>query len=190
MSSLNFSNINQNGSSQNDRMTQIQNNSNQYMNGRVMVSGRVPAPFELFQGENKEQTKAYQHTTLENALETTPVSDMFFSQANKNYIHQRIINDVYEKSNNQYSISRQSDIHLLIIMRSIYLQYSRNLFCNIKEQVNNLNEMVIKDCVSRIISEVKQRQKYNDFVSYLPEQMPLPKNPSTKGDKILYSKIG
>ncbi len=101
-----------------------------------------------------------------------------------------MIDDVFKLSNNQHHISRQSDLHLLIIMRSIYLQYGRNLLCDIKEQVHTLNEMVIKECVGRILVEIEQRSKYNDFVSHLPQQIPLPKNMSIKGDKILYSKIG
>lgn len=185
MPSLGFSQIESN--SENNSLKDMHN---RYMNGRVMMSNKPVAPFELFQGERQETAKSYSKTTLESTLGTTPVSKVFFSGDNKEYIHNRIIDDVYVHSNKKYKIGRQSDIHLLVVMRSIYLQYSRNLFCDISEQVKELNEMVIKDCVSRILVEAEQRLKYNEFVSYLPQQIPLPKNPSIKGDKILYSKIG
>jgi hypothetical protein len=180
------------------RFSQFDNKSNnnlkdihdRYMNGRVMLSNKPVAPFELFQGERQETPKSYDRASLDSIMETTPVSQLFFSSDNKEYIHKRIIDDVYVKSEKKYNIGRQSDIHLLIIMRSIYFQYGRNLFCDISDQVKELNEMVIKDCVSRILVEATQRLKYNEFVSYLPEQIPLPKNYSMKGDKILYSKIG
>ena len=49
---------------------------------------------------------------------------------------------------------------------------------------------IIKDCVSRILTELEQRIKYMEFITQVPEQVPLAVNPSTKGDKILYDKIG
>lgn len=162
---------------------------NKYANGRVTMPSVPTVPFELFQGERQETVNSYQVST-QGTLETTPVSSMFFSNDNKEYIQNRLIDDVFKMSNNKHIISRQSDLHLLIIMRSIYFQYGRNVPCDIKEQVFELNEMVIKDCVSRILVEIEQRNKYTDFVTHLPQQIPLPKNMSIKGDKMLYSKIG
>lgn len=182
--SLNYSELNQ------DNNNSFKNAQNQYMNGRVTMPKLPVVPFELFQGEQQETSKSYSQTTLENALETTPVSKFFFSHDNKEFLHNQIINQIFLKTNKQQTIGRQSDLHLLIIMRSIYFQYSRNNFCDIQEQVNTLNNMVIKDCVSRILIELEQRKSYTNFVTSLPQQMPLPKNPSIKGDKILYSKIG
>jgi len=184
--SLNFSEF-KNDKNDNQRFKDIHN---RYMNGRVLITDKPIAPFELFQGERQETTKSYQNTTLENTLETNAVNSLFFSSENKEFLHKKIIDEVFLKTNRQHSIGKQSDLHLLIIMRSIYLQYSKNAFCDIQEQVNELNDMVIKECVNRILVEIKQRLKYNDFVSHLPQQIPLPKNPSMKGDKILYSKIG
>lgn len=163
---------------------------NRYMNGRVLINDKPITPFELFQGERQETTKSYKSTTLENALETNPVNRLFFSNENKEILHKKIVDEVFLKTNRQHAIGKQSDLHLLIIMRSIYLQYGKNAFCDIQEQVTELNDMVVKECVNRILIEIKQRLKYNDFVSHLPQQIPLPKNPSIKGDKILYSKIG
>jgi len=184
MSSIGFSNLD---NKSNNSLKDIQG---KYMNGRVVMSNNPIAPFELFQGEKQETSRSYNRTGLESSLETTPVSQLFFSTDNKEYIHKRIIDDVYVKSNKKYNISKQSDIHVLIIMRSIYLQYSRNVFCDIPEQVKELNEIVINDCVSRVLVEAEQRLKYNDIVSYLPKPLPQPVNTSIKGNKILYSKIG
>ena len=182
---LNYSELNTD-SNINNKFKDMQN---KYMNGRVMMSSNPVVPFELFQGEKQEDTNSYQRS-IEGALETTPVSQLFFSHDNKEYLQKRIIDDVFKMSNNKHVISRQSDLHLLIIMRSIYFQYGRNSPCDVKEQVYVLNNMVLKECVSRILVEIEQRNKYNDFVSHLPQQIPLPKNMSIKGDKILYSKIG
>jgi hypothetical protein len=183
---LNFSDLN-NNSNENNKFNDIHT---RYMNGRILPTNKPITPFELFQGERKETVNSYEGTTLENGLETTSVSKLFFSNRNKEYLHKKIIDEVFIRSNNTHTITRQSDLHLLIIMRSIYLQYGLNAFCDIEEQVKKLDEIVVKECVSRVLVELEQRMKYNDFVSKTPEQIPLPKNPSIRGDKILYSKIG
>lgn len=182
---LNFTELNNN-----DTKSQFEEMQTRYMNGRILMSNKPTTPFELFQGERQETISSYEGTTMENSLETTQVSKLFFSHDNKEYLHKKIIDDVFTLSGNKHVIGRQSDLHLVIIMRSIYFQYSRNLFCDINQQVSKLNELVVKECVSRILVELEQRLRYNDFVSKTPEQIPLPKNPSIKGDKILYSKIG
>lgn len=183
MSSLGFSQIGKTPSN-------LVNNNGKFMNGRVQLPSHPPAPFELFQGETMETTKSYNTSTIANILETNPVNSLFFSSRNKEIIHKSIINEVYEKSNGEHKIGKQSEIHLTIIMRSIYLQYGKNLNCNIQQQVNELNRMVINDSVARILVEIEKTKKYNEFVAYLPEQIPLPTNPSQKGEKALYSKIG
>ena len=161
-----------------------------YMNGRIVFDGKRIAPFELFQGENQETSRSYSKTTLESTLETTPVSRIFFSKDNRDYIHGKIIDEVFIRTNQTQKIGKQSDVHLTVIMRSIYLQYSKNLFCDVQKQVADLNKMVVEDCVTRIISEIEQRLNYNKFISEQPDQIPLPKNPSIKGNKIIYSKLG
>lgn len=186
---LNFTELN-NNTGKTEEENRFNDIHTRYMNGRILPSNKPITPFELFQGERRENTNSYDGTTLENALETTTVSKLFFSNRNKDYLHKKIIDEVFVKSDNRHTITRQSDLHLLIIMRSIYLQYGMNAFCDVEEQVKKLDELVVKECVSRILVELEQRLKYNDFVSKTPEQIPLPKNPSIKGDKILYSKIG
>lgn len=182
---LNFTELNND-----DTKNKFNEMQNRYTNGRILMSNKPTTPFELFQGEKQETISSYDGTTMENSLETTQVSKLFFSHGNKEYLHTKIIDDVFTLSDNKHIIGRQSDLHLVIIMRSIYFQYSRNLFCDISQQVHKLNELVVRECVSRILVELEQRLRYNDFVSKTPEQIPLPKNPSIKGDKILYSKIG
>jgi hypothetical protein len=182
---LNYSSFENNNNS-ND----LKNLHDKYMNGRIVFDGKRIAPFELFQGEHQETSRSYSKTTLESTMETTPVSKLFFSKDNRDYIHSKIIDEVFIRTNQQQKIGKQSDVHLTVIMRSVYLQYGKNLFCDIQKQVNDLNKIVIEDCVTRIMSEIEQRLNYNKFISQMPEQMPLPKNPSIKGNKIIYSKLG
>ena len=64
------------------------------------------------------------------------------------------INDAYEK-----------DYELLIVMRSIYLQFSKNLDKNIDRQVFELNKLVLQYCVPNIYSEILQYNGYLKAIS-------------------------
>ena len=52
-------------------------------------------------------------------------------------------------------------------MRSIYFQYGQNLNCMITEQIKKLNEIVVNECVPKILSEVEQFLHYKKDVSGL-----------------------
>ena len=73
----------------------------------------------------------------------------------------------------------------IIIMKSIYLQYSQNLATNIEEQVLTLNKYVVDECVPIIVNNVLQYNKYiQDITSPIPV-MPRSVNASTKGSRSL-----
>ena len=50
-------------------------------------------------------------------------------------------------------------------MRSIYLQYSKNLSYNIKEQVESLNKKVISYSVDNIYNNLLQYNSYTKDIS-------------------------
>ena len=81
--------------------------------------------------------------------------------------------NVYLRSGKKHIIGRQSDTQLQIIMRSIYLQNSKNLNTDIKGQIQELNKLVIDYCVPNILVEVEQYIQYKVSVSKIPEPLPL-----------------
>ena len=81
-------------------------------------------------------------------------------------------------------ISKQSDVDVKIVMRSIFLQHSPNLNYNIPEQIKYLDQMVTDWCVPRIIAEINQYVGYISDISTLPMPIDLPQNLSSKGTKI------
>lgn len=113
------------------------------------------------------------------------LSEMYFSKENIEIIQEGIINSVYNKSNGEYSISKQSEQELSIVMRSIYLQYSKNLNFNINEQILDLNTRVIRWCVDEIMTNIKQYVNYRKNVSTLPMPLEHAQLPSQKGTKTL-----
>jgi hypothetical protein len=123
--------------------------------------------------------------SMSHSLEHSLLSRKFFSTNNINVIHKKIIIGVYENSNKKYSISKQNERELLIIMRSYYLQFGKNLDTNIQQQVDNLNKMVIDWSVEEIIKNIDQYVIYKQTASTLPIPMERSQLPSQKGLKSL-----
>lgn len=123
--------------------------------------------------------------SISRSLEHSLVSRKFFSTDNINIIHKKIIIGVYENSNKKYSISKQNERELLIIMRSYYLQFGKNLNTNIQSQIDNLNKMVINWSVEEIIKNIDQYIIYKQTASTLPMPMERSQLPSQKGLKTL-----
>ena len=146
-----------------------------------LQNDEIIKPYELYKNSNSQQNTSVD--IISNIVVPNALSRTFFSNDNVERIQLQIINDVYKQSQKQ--ISKQSYQELQIIMKSIYLQYSRNLPNQIEEQVNTLNKFVIDECVSIIIPNVIQYKKYiNEITGPIPIA-PRSINVSNKGDKSL-----
>jgi len=150
-------------------------------NGRINImdnnsSKKINKPSIL----SEEQTNS-----ISRNLEHSSLSRKFFSRDNINKIQKKIIIDVYQKSNKKYSISNQNERERIIIMRSYYLQYGKNLTTDIQGQVNTLNKMVIDWSVDEIIKNIDQYMIYKQTASILPMPLEHSQLPSQKGTKIL-----
>ena len=93
-------------------------------------------PYNLFQEFNKKNF----NDSVKNITNPTILSGVFFKK-NINNLQTKIIKGVKDLTG--YDIGNQSEEELEIIMRSIYLQFSKNSDCKIQEQVKNLNEQVL-----------------------------------------------
>jgi len=147
---------------------------NLYENDNYKMKNNNP----LFYNENTLNTIS--RTYSENDLSLT-----YFSKNNIDIVQNNIIKAVYNQSSGLYKIKRQSDQELIIIMRSIYFQYSKNNISNIAEQIKVLNNMVIEWSVNEIIKNIKQYDSYKQSVSTLPMPLERSQLPSQKGTRIL-----
>lgn len=148
------------------------------MSGRVIIDGTPPQNYELYEGEIKSHD--FQNS-LKSIQDSSILSSAFFSQRNNNCIQNLIQKKVLDLTN--YKIGRQSDLQLQIIMRSIYLQYSKNLSCDYTNQIRDLNKKVIDYSVDRIVIEISQFLEYRKEVSKIPTPISLPTNLSNAGEK-------
>ena len=116
----------------------------------------------------------------------TALSDTFFTRKNADRIQLEIKKEVYRMSGPQkYVIDDQDVDELKMIMRAMYLQYSKNNTFNIEGQINELNKLVIEWAAPRIMSEIEQYNFYLNDISHLPVPLEKPLNMSSAGTKSL-----
>ena len=144
------------------------------------------SPYHLFE-ENKLKPTTFRKQALGGSLECNLLNQVFFSQENIDLLQDKIRHTVWVASNKKFIIDRQSDTELELIMRSIYFQYAKNIPYNIKEQIIELNDLVIQDCVPNIMSQVEQHVYYLFDASTQPVPLSLPENVSSAGRKQLSS---
>ena len=122
-------------------------------------------------------------------IESTPLSDAFFSNQNINNLHLLIIQGVYQKTG--IKIEKQSNEQLIGIMRKIFMNPIRDEFMaryvkqptiSPNEQLNNYNQCVINSCVKIIDNELKAYLKYREDISTmaLPQDLPILSNTKNK----------
>ena len=153
-------------------------------NGRVDISGNnIPTSsnFPMFQQSNKGNV-FYQNEALKTILtRTDKLQQVFFSEQNVQIIQNNLRQIVYKKSG--HVIQNQSYDNLYIVMRSIYLQYSKHINTNIKPQIKELNQLVYNYAVPNILSNIEQYLGFKKHISTLPIPLSHPKNLSNQGLK-------
>ena len=154
------------------------------LNGRVNLLDKNAKTYKI-DPTNPQLYRAGVANTISQLYSGNCLTELFFSKENINIIQEGIINSVYNTSEGKYTISRQSDQELTIVMRSIYFQYGKNLNFNINEQIKELNTKVIRWCVNEIITNINQYMEYRTSVSTLPMPMERAQLPSQKGTKTL-----
>lgn len=160
------------------------------MNGRVNLE-----PAQSSTGSFNQVASQFSYTTALNSsvgadlvrgnVEKNTLNTTFFSPANVQIIQNRLQYEVYARSQGKHRVGPQSAENLLIIMRAMYYQYGKNLECNIKEQIQELNTYVVNYAVPKILSEVDMYQQYRKDITTLPVPMLQPVNISRAGTKSL-----
>jgi hypothetical protein len=130
--------------------------------------------------ENKKG-KALRNQLIKNELkisqdEIGALESTFFSQENIDLINKQLILTVYKKTNKKFVICPQKEEDLIIVMRYVFIEYSRNLPFDIHGQIKDLNCTVVGEILPTIISNVDQKVGYLRDISTQPIGPPLPIN--------------
>jgi hypothetical protein len=159
------------------------------MNGRVNLSaptgagGAVNVPGFAYRTTTEE---TFATDAMRGNWEVNALSKAFFSRENTQAVQNAIRKKVYEKSGNkQYVIDDQSADELIIIMRTMYLQYAQNLPHDIPGQIADLNEKVLNWSVPHILSAVDHYQYYLNDISHMPVPLARSVSLSSAGTRSL-----
>lgn len=129
---------------------------------------------------------SFKSDALSRNKENTPLSDLFFSAMNIEALHEGLRIMVLEASDGKYNINKQSNTEMKLIMRAIFIEYAMNYIdISVVEQVKQLNKIILDWCVPRVISNIKQKEKYIEDISMLPRPIDRPEMWSMKGTKQL-----
>ena len=165
------------------------NNNQDALNGRIDLTSAPAHKYQLYQQDESERKVGNELFSAE-AIKTLQtknlLSSVYFSSENIKLLQNQIRHQVWLQSDKKHIIGEQSDLQLQIVMRSIYLQYSKNLLDKIKEQIEELNTRVLNYCVPNILSGIEQYVSYRQDVSQLPTPMEHPENISSAGKKSLF----
>lgn len=155
-------------------------------NGRVsdINTGNMPS----FAMTDYQADKRFNREAIKGVHGSNTLNEVFFSDTNIYAIQHGIRYLVWLNSCKKHVIDNQSEEELKVVMRSVYLQYGKNLPFNILEQVKELNSFVLEYCVSRIMSEINLYSKYRSDLSSLPVPMEHAQNISSRGSKVLEMK--
>ena len=143
-----------------------------------------PKGFKLYEESFKKPTHDH---LLQNSSSRTKVSELFFSQENVNELQKMLRFMVYDQTG--LIVDRQTDDDMLIIMRSMYLQYCTfPISCDkkvLQREVDRLNLYVLRDAVPTVISEAKMFMSYLRDASLIPAPIPRGLNVSNVGTREL-----
>ena len=104
--------------------------------------------------------------------QSTLLSRTFFSDGNTQIVQNAMRKQVHDVTN--VVVEEQNVEQLQLVMRSVFLQYSRNQTHSaevIRAQITELNAKVLDYCVPIVVSNLKQYQQYLKDVSTLPTPM-------------------
>jgi hypothetical protein len=98
-------------------------------------------------------------------------------------LQRKIHDQVSAMSGGKYSISRQSDDELRVIMRSYYLMFSRNDPSNVAGELEELNSRVVGYASGKIFSEVDFHMFYRKDLEEFAPAIANPVNVGVRGTR-------
>jgi hypothetical protein len=121
-------------------------------------------------------------------MENGPVSLLFFSDENMARIQRQIKREIYRLSNGTFKMEvEQDEQDLLLAMRYIFVEYSKNIESHVVRQVKILNRQLLDYIIPDIMTNIKQHYGYLKEISQPIRPLDQPLNVNSKGRRTLPS---
>ena len=156
---------------------------NNLKNGRIDITGKYDSVNMPLFNQSDNGIQEINTYNLSHTYDETPEQRSFFSGKNIENLQELIRHHVWLQSGKKHLIAKQNVDQLLIVMKSIYLQYGSNTESNLTAQVKRLNAFVLDYCVPNIIGNIEQYTYYKKSVSKIAKPMDLPKYISSAGTR-------
>jgi hypothetical protein len=144
-------------------------------------------PF-LLTHDHKKDFRNQSTVALQGVQANSEMSKIFFSTKNIVRLQKRIKREVFKRTNGKYKLDiDQEERDLLIVMRSIYLEFGRFLPGQIIRQVKRLNNKVIDEILPSMLTEIRQYYGYLDDINEPIKPLMRPLNVSNAGRRLLPS---
>jgi|SRR3989344_4245275 len=127
--------------------------------------GKNREEFPLYTEFSKKPTGNIAESMIKGIHQYNLLNNAFFSRENIQIIQNRLKFRVFEESKGKHRIGNQSEADLLIIMRYIYLQFSKNLPYDIPKQIKELNELVVDEVLPQVFASIDQHLQYLKDIS-------------------------
>ena len=155
------------------------------MNGRVDLMSPLPSFNIPAYQQRSVRNDTFRNEATMGQIQSNELTKLYFSEDNIEALQQGIRYRVYVETNGQYTIGRQSDQELKVVMRSIYFQNAKNQSNDIIGQVRELNAKVLEWTVPEVLSNLKQFESYRRDASSLPVPMDRAPLMTMRGSKSL-----
>ena len=138
-------------------------------------------PFPLI--DDTVQTDQSRAVSLQRSMSTkaNDLSRTFFSRKNIDHLQSRLRYEIHKRM--AIHIDRQSEEDLVIVMRHVYMMYSRNI--GGRAELERLNELVLREVVPMVGSNVAMHLTYLRDASTLPTPLPRGQATGVKGTKTM-----
>lgn len=140
-------------------------------------------PF-LFLQEHKVDYKNMTKLGVKTINVETTLSNLFFSKKNMDNLQTLIKKEIYNVSKGKFILKvNQDENDLLLNMRAVFLQRSTNQPFGLKEQLTELNTIVVNEVIPDMITAIKQEIGYLKDISTPLTPLDRPINESSAGRK-------
>ena len=133
---------------------------------------KIPQPSLYAAGEGATPAKISERIKYRHVR--TPLNTVFFSQSNVDNLQAQIKAEVLTLSGGEYVIGNQNTDDLHLIMRSYYLQYAPNNPANVANELQELNERVLRFASNRIMVEIVAYKRYRKDILDFPAPIDRP----------------